>query len=87
MDESLEPLGFSEAELAEARRYSMHIAWSPEDDAYLVSVPEIPGLRTHGATHAEAVEMGEEVIATWLAGMRSEGRPVPLPQFALAAVG
>jgi predicted RNase H-like HicB family nuclease len=51
-------------ELAEARRYSVRLVWSREDEAYLVSVPEIPGLRTHGATHEEAVAVGEEAIAT-----------------------
>ena len=69
-------------ELAEARRYSLVIEWSPRDDAYLVSVPELPGCRTHGATHEEAVAMGEEVIATCLAGLRAMGRPVPEPRYA-----
>lgn len=65
--------------LAEARRYSMQIAWSPEDEVYIVSVPELPGLHTHGATPMEAAEMGEEAIALWLAGLRWRGQPVPPP--------
>ena len=74
------------AELAEARRYSLVIAWSEEDDAYLVRVPELPGLVTHGATHEEAVAMGEEAIATWLAGLRHFGHPVPPPRLAAAGL-
>ncbi len=76
------PIPFTQDELDEARRYSLVIEWSPRDEAFLVHVPELPGLRTHGATHAEAVEMGEEAIAVWLDGLRATGQPVPAPRFA-----
>ena len=65
-----------------ARYYSMLIAWSPEDGVYIVSVPELPGLHTHGPTHEDAVAMGEDAIATWLAGLHWMGFPVPEPQLA-----
>ena len=39
---------------------------------------------THGRTHAEAVTMGEEAVATWLAGLRTGGDPVPPPRLATA---
>ncbi len=35
--------------------YSMLIQWSDEDEAYIVTVPELPGCKTHGSTHEEAV--------------------------------
>jgi predicted RNase H-like HicB family nuclease len=70
----------TEEELAEARRYSLLIQWSNEDRVYIVSVPELPGCRTHSATHIEAVEMGAEAIATYLAGLRHFGDPVPPPR-------
>jgi len=35
--------------------YSMVIEWSDEDQVYIVTVPELPGCRTHGATYEEAV--------------------------------
>lgn len=73
--------GFTAEELAEARRYSMLIQWSDEDRACIVSVPELPGLLTHGETHSEAVELGEEAIATRLAGLRHFGQPVPPPRY------
>lgn len=60
----------------------MLIAWSPEDGIYIVSVPELPGLHTHGRTHEQAVAMGEDAIATWLARLRWMGFPLPEPQFA-----
>ncbi|HET8629720.1 MAG TPA: type II toxin-antitoxin system HicB family antitoxin [Thermomicrobiales bacterium] len=79
-----EPAPITPAELAEARRYSLLIARSEEDGAYLVTVPELPGLMTHGRTHEEAVTMGEEAVATWLAGLRAGGHPVPPPRLATA---
>ncbi|MGH2535302.1 MAG: type II toxin-antitoxin system HicB family antitoxin [Thermomicrobiales bacterium] len=54
---------FTVEELAEARLYTLVIRWSAQDDAYIVSVPELPGLKFHGDTHAEAVAMGEEAVA------------------------
>jgi len=74
IDQDLSP-----EELAEARRYSLQIVWSPEDEVYVVSLPQMPGLHTHGATAAEAAEMGEELIANRLAMLRDEGRIVPPP--------
>lgn len=67
-------------EVAAAHPYSMVIAWSDEDEAYIVTVPELPGCRTHGATRAEAIVMGEEAIAGWLAVARRWGRPIPPPR-------
>src|SRR5581483_8158248 len=73
------PEEISAEELEEARRYSLTIRWSDEDRLYLVSAPELPGLLTHGKTVAEATEMGEEAIATWLSGLRLLGRAIPAP--------
>ena len=72
---------FDEAELAEARRYSMLVQWSPEDGLWIVTVPELGNAKTHGATPAEAVEMGADLVASYLDVCRAEGRPVPPPWF------
>ena len=60
--------------------YSMLIQWSDEDDAYVVTVPELPGSMTHGATYAEAVRHGEDAIETWLETARAWGDPIPPPR-------
>ncbi len=73
------PEEISAEELEEARRYSLVIRWSDEDHLYLVSVPELRGLLTHGKTVAAAMEMGEEAIATWLSGLRLLRREIPTP--------
>jgi predicted RNase H-like HicB family nuclease len=66
-------------ELAAARAYAMVIEWSAEDDAFVVSVPDLPGLHTHGATREEAAVMGDEAIAVWLIADRGAGLPTPAP--------
>ena len=35
--------------------YSMVIQWDSQDKIYIVSVPELPGCRTHGRTYEEAI--------------------------------
>lgn len=67
--------------------YSMVIAWSDEDDAFVVTVPELPGCMTHGETYAEAVRQGEDAIATWLDTARTWGDPIPEPRVLAARAG
>ena len=66
---------------AEARHghYSMHLVWDPDDAIYVVTVPELPGCRTHGATAEEAARNGREAIASWLGAARARGKAVPAP--------
>ncbi len=72
-------------ELAAIRRYSLTIEWSDDDGLYVVTVPELPGCMTHGATHEAAVRQGEDAIATWLATARRFGDPIPPPRVFAAA--
>ena len=62
------------------RKYSMLIEWSDQDDAYIVTVPELPGCRTHGSTHAEAIQQGEDAIESWIDAARAWGNPIPEPR-------
>ncbi len=48
--------------------YSMIIQWEPEGGVFVVTVPELPGCRTHGSTYEEAVQQGQDAIETWLMG-------------------
>ncbi|HEY0071386.1 MAG TPA: type II toxin-antitoxin system HicB family antitoxin [Chloroflexia bacterium] len=61
-------------------RYSMIIEWSDEDDAYIVTVPELPGCVTHGNTYEEAVRQGQDAIESWIDVAHELGRPVPAPR-------
>ncbi len=65
--------------------YRMEIEWSSEDDAYVVTVPELPGCMTHGSSYAEAAAKGENAISSWLAAARHWGTPIPTPREAVMA--
>lgn len=58
----------------------MVIEWSDEDQVYIVSVPELPGCRTHGLTYEDAVRQGQDAIESWIGAQRAAGRPVPPPR-------
>ena len=60
--------------------YSMRIQWSDADNAYLVTVPELPGCVTHGDSYEDAALHGREAIESWIAANRAWGRPIPAPQ-------
>jgi predicted RNase H-like HicB family nuclease len=42
------------------------IFWSDEDDAFIASVPSLPGCVAHGSTRADALRNVEEAEALWL---------------------
>jgi len=60
--------------------YSMRIDWDPDDLIYVVSVPELPGCMTHGATYEEGARKGSEAIASWLDAAKKFGDPLPDPR-------
>ena len=68
-------------EYAAARQYAMIIEWSDEDNAFVVTVPDIPRCRTHGSTREEAAAMGDEAIALVIASRVSRDLSVPQPRF------
>ena len=61
------------------KHYSMIIQWGDEDNAYIVTVPELPGCKTHGETYEEAVRQGRDAIDSWIMVAEELGRPVPPP--------
>ena len=65
--------------------YSMRIQWSEVDNAYLVTVPELPGCVTHGATYEDAVREGQDAIESWIEANRAWDRPIPAPQTTTSA--
>lgn len=64
--------------------YSMHIAWSEEDQAFLVILPAwadcVVMPVTHGATYEEAVKHGREVLEMLIRSATQEGEALPQPQ-------
>jgi antitoxin HicB len=57
--------------------YSIIIQWSSVDDAFVVTIPELPGARTHGATYDEALQNAREVIELVVSGLVEDNQPIP----------
>lgn len=64
---------------AERIHYSMIIEWEPLGEVYVVTVPELPGCRTHGATYEEAVAQGQDAIESWIDAQTHWGQVIPPP--------
>ena len=60
-------------------KYSMVMSWSEEDQAYIVSVPELPGCMADGKTPEEAVKNTEIIIQEWIETALEEGVEIPEP--------
>ncbi|HEU5430132.1 MAG TPA: helix-turn-helix domain-containing protein [Thermomicrobiales bacterium] len=61
---------FTPDEQAEARRYTLVLRWSDEDQAWLVTAPELLSRTiTHGRTVEEAIAQGEDAVASVLFAM------------------
>lgn len=60
-------------------RYTMIISWSDDDQAYIVSVPELPGCMADGKTPTEAVENAEIIIQEWIECALEDGDKIPEP--------
>lgn len=65
--------------------YSMVIQWSEPDNVYIVTVPELPGCKTHGETYEEAVQQGKDALESWIDAMEYWGEPIPAPKVLTAA--
>ena len=62
------------------QHYSMTLQWDPEERIFVVTVPELPGCMSHGATYGEAAANGQDAIDSWIDANRAEGRPIPHPR-------
>jgi predicted RNase H-like HicB family nuclease len=63
-------------------KYGMFIQWSEEDDAFIVSFPDLLGPDrpcTHGSAYEEAAKNGAEVLELLVEAMKAEGQTSPAP--------
>jgi predicted RNase H-like HicB family nuclease len=60
-------------------KYQMQIVWSQDDQAFLVTIPELPGCMADGETYEQAVINAQASIARWIETARELERPVPEP--------
>lgn len=60
--------------------YSVRIAWSNEDEAYIAVIDELPGCMADGATQEEALENVRVIAAEWVEEASRLNRQVPRPR-------
>jgi predicted RNase H-like HicB family nuclease len=61
--------------------YHINIFYSEEDGGYIADIPDLDSCSAFGNTPAEALAEVEIAKDTWLEAARTEGKPVPLPQY------
>lgn len=66
-------------EKIDIKEYKKVMWWSPEDESFIVQVPELPGCMADGKTEDEAIRNTYEVIQIWIDTAREDGAEVPLP--------
>ena len=71
----------AEGEAEEYGRYSMILEGEPCDRIYVVTIPELPGCRTHGETLEEAVKQGRDAYEGWIDASRAWGHSIPPPKY------
>src|SRR4051812_1540645 len=63
--------------MAKKSLYSVIIQWSPEDRAYVVTLPEWGGCHTHGATYEEAAKNAQEVLEMLVETEKKDRKALP----------
>jgi antitoxin HicB len=61
--------------------YPFQITPLSEDDGggYLITFPDLPGCMSDAETPEEAIEMGRDAFASWMAVYIEDGREIPAP--------
>lgn len=58
-------------------KYSMHISWSDDDDCYIATCPEFPGLSAFGETPEEALAEAQIALQLFIDTYNEDGLPLP----------
>ncbi|GHV80810.1 HicB family protein [Spirochaetia bacterium] len=58
-------------------KYVYPAIFTPEDNTVFVSVPDLPGLHTFGASLADAIYMAQDAIEMWLWDAENKNEPIP----------
>jgi predicted RNase H-like HicB family nuclease len=66
--------------VSDIRKYEVVISWSPDDEAFIARIPELPGCAADGATQEEALANVQIVAREWVETARELGRAIPPPR-------
>ena len=61
--------------------YHINIFYSDEDGGYIADIPDLASCSAFGDTPEAALKEVEVAKAAWLDAARSEGKPIPPPQY------
>ncbi len=61
-------------------KYSINIMWSEEDEGYIATIPEFPGLSAFGENPEEAIEEAKLALEGFIEVYHEDGCKVPKPQ-------
>lgn len=61
-------------------KYSINLAWSKEDECYVATVPEFPGLSAIGETPEKATEEAKIAVDGFLEIYNEDGIKIPEPE-------
>ncbi len=62
-------------------KYCREVKWSAEDNAFIVTVPELPECQANGKTVVEAINNLDIVIEKWIETAKEMGRAIPEPLY------
>lgn len=60
-------------------KYSITLDWSTEDDCYLATIKEFPGLSAFGDTPEEAAHEAQVAAEGMIEVMKEDGQEIPEP--------
>jgi antitoxin HicB len=70
--------------MSDVPRYSIIIEWSPDDQAYVVVLPEWADRYVmpvgDGQTYAEALASAQDALDTFIQHALADGQPLPEPR-------
>lgn len=61
-------------------QYSFNLAWSDEDNDFVATCPEFPGLSAFGPTRQEALAEGEIALGLMIETCKEDGITLPEPK-------
>lgn len=57
--------------------YGFKVFWSEEDDGYIATCPDFPGLSAFGETEESALVEGKAALRLFLEALKEEGKRAP----------
>ncbi|MDP8235473.1 MAG: type II toxin-antitoxin system HicB family antitoxin [Candidatus Erginobacter occultus] len=63
------------------RDYHINVFFSEDDKGYIADIPDLQHCSAFGATPEEALREVLQAKEAWLEAARSDGKPIPDPQF------